>query len=103
MADRRRVLDLLAARATEGLAGPESAELERALDTEAGLDVDQLELAAAAIYLAYDAACGSREPMPEALKRRIEKRSQSVGVADHLASSRGDPPDRSLARRPHPR
>ena len=51
-----RLLDLLAARATEGLNAAESEELDRALaghDDPAG---DDMEIAAAAIYLAFDAA-----------------------------------------------
>lgn len=66
-----RLLDLLAARATEGLSAGDSAELERALSGQAELGVDDLDLAAAAVYLGYDATCGNTEAMPEALKRRI--------------------------------
>ena len=68
---RDRLLDLLAARATEGLSAGESDELERALPTQWDLGVDDLDLAAAAVDLAYDSACVGSETMPEALKRRI--------------------------------
>jgi len=66
-----RLLDLLAARATEGLPAGESNELEQALAGQRELGLDDLDLAAAAVYLAYDAACGKAETMPEALKRKI--------------------------------
>ena len=66
-----RLLDLLAARATEGLSAGESSELEQALAGRRELGLDDLDLAAAAVYLAYDAACGDAETMPEALKRRL--------------------------------
>ena len=66
-----RVLDLLAARATEGLSAGEADELGQALPGQRDLGVDDLDLAAAAVYLAYDATCGNAEAMPEELKRRI--------------------------------
>lgn len=66
-----RLLNLLTARATEGLSVGESVELERCLAVQSELDADDLDLAAAAVYLAYDAVHGQAEPMPEALKRRI--------------------------------
>ncbi len=71
MFSRDRLLDLMAARATEGLPAHESEELDRALLEQEDLTADDLELAAAAAYLAFDAACGATEPMPEGLKRRI--------------------------------
>ena len=71
MLRRDRLLDLLAARATEGLPAGDANELEQALAAQRELDVDDLDLAAAAVYLAYDAACGKTEMMPEAVKRRI--------------------------------
>jgi hypothetical protein len=66
-----RLLDLLAARATEGLSAAESDELEHALPAKWDLGADDLDLAAAAVYLAYDATRARAETMPEALKRRI--------------------------------
>ena len=68
---RDRLLDLLAARATEGLSAGESSELELALAGQRDLGADDLDLAAAAVYLAYDATCAKTETMPEALKLRI--------------------------------
>jgi len=65
------LLDLLAMRATEGLPADESNELEQMLAGQRELGADDLDLAAAAVYLAYDAACGTSEAMPEAVKRKI--------------------------------
>ena len=70
-------MDLLAARATEGLTADESDELEQALAGQQELGADDLDLAAAAVYLAYDAAFGKAETMPEDLKRRILRRDLS--------------------------
>jgi hypothetical protein len=71
MISRERLLDLLAARATEGLTAGEANELEQALPARRELGADDLDLAAAAVYLAYDATRGETETIPEALKRRI--------------------------------
>lgn len=71
MPSLERVLDLLAARATEGLSAGDSDELEQALTRQEEPDVDDLELAAAAVYLAFDAGCGSVEAIPEELKQRV--------------------------------
>jgi hypothetical protein len=71
MLSSERLLDLLTARATEGLTARESDELERVLSEQSALGGDDLDLAAAAVYLAYDAGYGTEEAMPEALKRRI--------------------------------
>lgn len=71
MLRRDRLLDLLAARATEGLPAGESNELDEALAGQSDLRADDLDLAAAAVYLAYHSACGKAETMPEELKRRI--------------------------------
>jgi hypothetical protein len=68
---RDRLLDLLTVRATEGLSAGESDELDHALPAQWDLGVDDLDLAAAAVYLAYDAARAESETMPEALKLRI--------------------------------
>jgi len=68
---RDRLLDLLTAHATEGLSAGESNELEQALVAQTDLGLDDLDLAAAAVYLTYDATRATAEPMPEALKRRI--------------------------------
>jgi hypothetical protein len=66
-----RLLDLLAARATEGLPAGQSGELEQALVERPDLGADDLDLAAAAVYLVYDATRAESETMPEALRRRI--------------------------------
>lgn len=71
MPSRDRLLDLMAARATEGLPAHESEELDRAVLRQEDLTADDIELAAAAAYLAFDAARGEAEPMPERVKRRI--------------------------------
>jgi hypothetical protein len=65
------LLDLLTARATEGLSAGESNELEQALVAQTDLGLDDLDLAAAAVYLTYDATRATAGPMPETLKRRI--------------------------------
>ena len=70
MASRDRLLDLLVARATEGLAAAESDELERELRKQRELVSDDLDLAAAAVYLALDATTET-DPMPDRLKERI--------------------------------
>jgi len=66
-----RLLDLLVARATEGLPAREADELERGLRERADLDADDLDLAAAAVFLAYDAGRAGPGPMPESLRERI--------------------------------
>lgn len=66
-----RLLDLLVARATEGLPADESDELEQALPGRRDLGGDDLDLAAAAVYLAYDVTGSHAEPMPGTLKRQI--------------------------------
>jgi hypothetical protein len=71
VSSRDRLLDLMTARATEGLPAHESDELERALSRQKDFAVDDLDLAAAAVYLAYDAGRTETEPMPETMKRRI--------------------------------
>ena len=76
MASRDRLLDLLVARATEGLAAAESDELERALRKQRELASDDLDLAAAAVYLALDATTET-DPMPDRLKERILE--QAIG------------------------
>lgn len=75
---RDRLLDLLAARATEGLSAGESSELEQALAGQTDLGADDLDLAAAAVYLAYDATRAETETIPEALKRRILRSDNST-------------------------
>ncbi|MFM9994510.1 MAG: anti-sigma factor domain-containing protein [Phycisphaerales bacterium] len=64
-----RLLDLLAARAVEGLTPREQRELEALLAVNPGVDADRLELAAAAIDEAFRA--GDASPMPASLRERI--------------------------------
>ena len=71
MLSQDRLLDLLAARATEGLSPDEFRELERALAGQEEFAIDDLEIAAAAVYLAFDT--DESEAMPEAVKRRIAR------------------------------
>ena len=68
---RRHFLDLLVARATEGLSADEFIQLERALAGQTELGNDDLDLAAAAVHLAYDATDGHTATIPPALKSRI--------------------------------
>jgi hypothetical protein len=65
------MLDLMIARATEGLDAGESRELDRALAGSPELDMEGLELAAAATALAFEAHAADTEPMPEMVKARI--------------------------------
>lgn len=85
MTDRQRLLDLLAARATEGLSAEESLELERGLREHPDVDPDALDLAAAAADLAFDDASPDREAMPETVKRAILERASA-----HVASAASD-------------
>ena len=71
MNEQERLLDLLAARATEGLSEEESRELDRALREVTDVGADDLDLAAAAADLAFDAVSTDDEEMPEALKQRV--------------------------------
>jgi hypothetical protein len=69
MLSQDRLLDLLAARATEGLSADETRELEQALAGQDALAIDDLEIAAAAVYLAFDKE--EDEEMPEAVRQHI--------------------------------
>ena len=64
MPSRDHLLDLLVARATEGLSAGEPGQVDGAV-------AEELELAAAAVYLAFDAADTEAEPMPDGVRRRI--------------------------------
>ena len=66
-----RLMDLLAARATEGLSRNHEEELDRELAGRDDLHAEEFEAAAAAIYLAFEATEGGDEAMPDDLKRRI--------------------------------
>lgn len=71
MSGSERLLDLLAARATEGLSDVDRAELDRLLQTRDDVDTDAFELTAAEIDLAWSRAAEDTEPMPEMLRRRV--------------------------------
>lgn len=68
--DREGLLDLMAARATEGLPDEEATRLDAALRELPEVGSDDLELAAAAADRAFDAPLDDAA-MPEDLKRRI--------------------------------
>jgi len=82
MDSRDRLMDLLIVAATEGLAAEQSRELARAFLEQTNPRLDDLELAAAAIHLAYEAARTETEPMPAALKQRIVAQATSEGSMD---------------------
>ncbi len=67
---RRRLDDLLLARATEGLDAAAAQELERLLAAATEVDPDAYEHAAAAVCLA---ALGSGGVLPSALRARLER------------------------------
>jgi hypothetical protein len=67
-----RFLDLLAARATEGLGPEEQAELERLLRQVPDVQPNELEPAAVAVELAATAG-RTLEPMPEDLASKIQQ------------------------------
>ena len=69
MTDRTRILDLMADRATEGLASASQDELDGLLASEPGSDSDLLEYAAAAIDLAC--ADSSSERFPDSLRAKL--------------------------------
>jgi hypothetical protein len=87
---RQRAEELLAFRAVEGLADTEDRELSTLLSDIPELDDDGFELAAAACHLAL---IGPEEPLPEELRRRLERqaaafRSQPVPAVDLRPGSR---------------
>ena len=65
----KRAEDLLVAKAIEGLASAEEAELEDLLARHSGIDAMSVELAAAAIDLAD--AQKIREPLPDSLRAKL--------------------------------
>ncbi|WP_405238286.1 anti-sigma factor domain-containing protein [Lentisalinibacter orientalis] len=78
------MLDLLVARATEGLSPEEERELERLLAADGETDPEDIELAAAAATNAFAAGAGYGEEMPAGLKDRL--------LADARARTGGDTP-----------
>jgi hypothetical protein len=74
-AQRKRLDDLLLARATEGLDAAEEQELARLLTTERDVDAGAYERAAAAVCLAV---LGGRGELPAALRARLERGARDL-------------------------
>ncbi|HZX23031.1 MAG TPA: anti-sigma factor [Woeseiaceae bacterium] len=70
-ARNEEMLDLLVARATEGLSAEEERELERLLAADGETDPEDMELAAAAATNAFAAGAGHGKEMPAGLKDRL--------------------------------
>ena len=81
---RRRLDELLLARATGSSSAPELEELARLLAAHPGIDEDAYERAAAAICLA---TIDKREPMPPSLRNKLE-RAAAAFVANGLSAPR---------------
>jgi hypothetical protein len=77
MSGQERLLDLLTSRATEGLSEHRSRELDNRLHELTSIGADDLDLAAAAVDLAYGSVAADDEPMPEHLKQQILKQARS--------------------------
>jgi hypothetical protein len=87
-----RLMDLLAARCTQGLTDAESAELDRLLSDHAEVDPDSFDLSAASISLAtLDAATVSAE-LPASLRARL------LAAANSTSSQRSPALPMSAAR-----
>lgn len=71
MTGQERLLDLLVARATEGLSYTESRELDANIDRLVDVAEDDIDLAAAAADLAFEDAAPVSEPMPQEIKQRV--------------------------------
>ena len=69
-AERKRLDELLLARATEGLDAAEEQEVARLLTTQSNVDAGAYERAAAAVCLAV---LGGRGELPAALRARLER------------------------------
>ncbi len=70
-ARNEEMLDLLVAKATEGLSPEEERELDRLLAASDGTDPEEIELAAAAATNAFAVDAGYGEEMPAGLKDRV--------------------------------
>lgn len=84
---RERLLDLLAARATEALSAEERSELDALILEFPDVDVDQFDLAAAALEVSRPAA---DETLPHDLRRRLLDRNPHRSARE----SRAAPPRR---------
>lgn len=71
MNNQDRLLDLLVARATEGLSIAEQQEMDNLLAGQHDFSVDEFELAAAEIDVAFHRGRPDMEEMPAALRQRI--------------------------------
>lgn len=89
-ANMDRLLELLAARALEGLHETEAAELDRLLREHPEVDPHGFERAAAAVWV--EAGVGTMEPMPAHLRNRILSASGGAHVAPRTEPDRGAPP-----------
>jgi hypothetical protein len=69
-----RLLDLLAARATEGVDADAQRELSSLLQGQSEVDADGFDLAAAALYLAI---AGATEEAPPELRARLERQGRA--------------------------
>jgi hypothetical protein len=74
-AERKRLDELLLARATEGLDAAEEQELARLLTMERDVDAGAYERAAAAVCLAV---LGGRGELPAALRARLERGARDL-------------------------
>ena len=74
-AERKRLDELLLARATEGLDAAEEQELARLLTAESNVDAGAYERAAAAVCLAV---LGGRGELPAALRARLERGARDL-------------------------
>ena len=78
MSDRRRLEELLAERATQGLAPAEERELQALLAASPEIDVDGFDVAAAALS---QATLDELEPMPRHLRRAVlDRASEELGT-----------------------
>ncbi len=85
--NRDRLLDLMAARATEGLDSDELRELDPMLAAQDEFSEEELELAAAAADLAIQRRAGGADALPSDLRARIMTQSaEFVGRAKPAAT-----------------
>lgn len=88
-ARNEEMLDLLVARATEGLSPGEERELERLLGADGETDPEDIELAAAAAANAFAAGAGYGEEMPAGLKDRLlaDARARTGGETSRASAT----------------
>jgi anti-sigma-K factor RskA len=87
MPQNERLLELMAQRATEGLAASEAREFDRLAVSEPGADVDGLDYAAAAIQLAFLDV----QPMPAEIAQRVRSTASARETAPSPVPSRPTP------------